>query len=604
LVRHIECHALGSEADVQRAVAESLDLDIDNPTWADLRMELAGRHCLLVFDGCETVRAVGKPLQGLHDALDGLRILVTSRERLGVSAERALAVGPLGADTDTDGVDDGVNLFLAGAALIAPEVVINTKEHGTVAKLVDSLGHVPLAVLLAAGQLRAIPLHNLSDTVGITAGAVLDDGRNGRHSNFRRVVQESFQLLPVPQRDLAIRLSVFQGGFYLDDALKVLDKEAGLIGQIGPLIDSSLIVSRTENGRLRFRMLDSVRDGMAELAGPDMVASLRQRHAEHFTARAAELRQASDAGDWGIANAILRLEAGNFRAAHDYACTVGSSVLLRKLAASLARPYLESGATAEFDRLVAHGDRKARDANDLTLRLEIAGLLGTKARRERNFVGAKAYWLERADLAEAVGDLNAMADSLLDVADLSLQSGELDIVEDILRRVMLLGSGLTSMPLRTGAQILDARIRHERGNTEAARAIALEVEEAAETVEDLRDAMYAWLNLARLCHAYGDLRRADVYGRRMLRIAIQSGYVHYAGQGLIELGRIADSAGSHVAAALAWTSGSLIPSSASPSVRAEALRLLVSHSLRHPTSVRSTPDWQELADEFLACPLF
>src|SRR5690606_38494436 len=129
---------------------------------------LRGRRALLVLDNCEHVVEPVAELAGrLLGAAPGLRVLVTSREPLGVPAERLLVVPPL----DLPGPDDAcealrgsgaVRLFTARAAAAAPGFVLDDAAAPWVASICRRLDGVPLALELAATRVRALGVRELA----------------------------------------------------------------------------------------------------------------------------------------------------------------------------------------------------------------------------------------------------------------------------------------------------------------------------------------------------------------------------------------------------------------------------------------------------------
>lgn len=100
---------------------------------------LADKRLLLVLDTCEHLAdAVARLVRDLF-VCDGLRVLATSRQPLGLDFEQRLPIPPLD-------VDDAVELF-RGRASGEPA------DHKVAAQICRHLDCVPLAIELAAGRL-------------------------------------------------------------------------------------------------------------------------------------------------------------------------------------------------------------------------------------------------------------------------------------------------------------------------------------------------------------------------------------------------------------------------------------------------------------------
>src|SRR4029453_17063178 len=89
----VELAALRDPNAVPHALADALDVDLQpgTPLLDDLREWVRGARGLLVVDNCEhLLAAVAELLQDLIAVPSALRLLATSRQRLGVDGEQVL----------------------------------------------------------------------------------------------------------------------------------------------------------------------------------------------------------------------------------------------------------------------------------------------------------------------------------------------------------------------------------------------------------------------------------------------------------------------------------------------------------------------------------
>ncbi|MBE1561557.1 ATP-binding protein [Nonomuraea africana] len=275
--------ALGVEERPQRSLTEAL-------------AERLGRgRSLLVLDNCEhLLDEVARLADRLLSTCPGCRILVTSRERLGLPGERILQVEPL------PPVSDARALFTdrAGAAdpgfAAGPEVI---------EEICAKLDGMPLAIELAAARAAALGpdglLTALEDRLRLLAGG---RGVDDRHRSLRAVVGWSHDLLDEEERGLLHRLAIFVGGFDLAAVLAVnAAVSAGATADLlGRLVDKSLVVRA---GRGRWRLLQTVRDFAAEqLLGSGELPEIRERHLRWAVGAAAAL----EPGDFDLVADDLR----------------------------------------------------------------------------------------------------------------------------------------------------------------------------------------------------------------------------------------------------------------------------------------------------------
>jgi serine/threonine protein kinase len=130
---------------------------------------LCSRKLLLVLDNCEqVVEATAKLAETLLRACPELRIIVTSREALGIGGEAVLRLSPLecrSADAESSPrgmpTGDAVTLFAERAAAATPGFELAADTQAIVARICSKLEGLPLAIELAAARLRAISLEQL-----------------------------------------------------------------------------------------------------------------------------------------------------------------------------------------------------------------------------------------------------------------------------------------------------------------------------------------------------------------------------------------------------------------------------------------------------------
>lgn len=264
---------------------------------------LQGRRVLLVLDNFEQVLGAAPGLATLLAACPEVTVLVTSRTVLRLRGEREVPLAPLAEAA-------AVELFVARAREVRPDFRLTGSAAATVGALVRRLDGIPLAVELAAAQLRmltpAVLLRRLGDrldrSLDLAAGPV-DLPR--RQRTLRATVEWSHSLLGDAERALLARLGVFAGAWTLDgaEAVGAVDGDLDVLDTLSSLVAQSL-VSADERAadEPRFRMLDTVRayarERLAERG--EREATLR-RLAEHLCAFAAEagpLLEGPDNRDW------------------------------------------------------------------------------------------------------------------------------------------------------------------------------------------------------------------------------------------------------------------------------------------------------------------
>ena len=129
------------------------------PVLDSLVKVLTRQQLLLVLDNCEHVLAAAAELcERLLPAADDLRILATSREPLGVAGEARYRLPPLGLPVSGHpagiGESDAVALFADRARRVDVRFTVDGESGPVVARLVERLDGIPLAIELAAARSR------------------------------------------------------------------------------------------------------------------------------------------------------------------------------------------------------------------------------------------------------------------------------------------------------------------------------------------------------------------------------------------------------------------------------------------------------------------
>ncbi|OLT24706.1 hypothetical protein BJF79_13190 [Actinomadura sp. CNU-125] len=222
--------------------------------------------------GCEHVLDAAAALVGeLLGTCPGLRVLATSRERLGLDGEALCPVPPL------DGAA-AVRLFAERAASVRPGFVADAEVAGEICRRLDGL---PLAIELAAARLRAMTSEQLVRRLDGRFRLLTGGSRTAlpRHRTLRAVVAWSWDLLDERERGFAERLAVFPGTIAPEAAERV---GGGTLDDLDALADRSLLQA-VEGREPRFRMLETIREYARErLAERGELARVQAAHLAYF----------------------------------------------------------------------------------------------------------------------------------------------------------------------------------------------------------------------------------------------------------------------------------------------------------------------------------
>jgi predicted ATPase/DNA-binding CsgD family transcriptional regulator len=294
---------------------------------------LRSRHTLLVLDNCEhLLEAAATLVDRLLRAAPKLHILATSRQALMIAGEHVYSVPTLPVPDVDARLAPGqatqfaaVNLFVARAEAVVPGFEITPDNERAVIQLCQRLEGIPLAIELAAVRLRVLTVEELAHRLDSRFELLRGGSRNlpERHQTLQALIDWSHELCTPAEQTLWARASVFAGGFGLDALEAVcadeLLAEEAILDTVAGLTDKSILIRGEQGGRVRFRMLETIREyGHARLRESDSEAEVQRRHRDWYL-RLIENAAAEWFGpgqeDWA---ALLRVEHPNVRTALEF----------------------------------------------------------------------------------------------------------------------------------------------------------------------------------------------------------------------------------------------------------------------------------------------
>jgi predicted ATPase/class 3 adenylate cyclase len=305
----------------------------DRPLVDSLVIYLRHKETLLLLDNAEhLILASAELAEHLLGVCPQVKILVTSREALSIDGEATFHVPFMSlpaanvaraAELETA---EAAQLFLERARAVRPDFKLTAGNVPAVADIVRRLDGIPLALELAAARLKVMSAEGIAARLNDRFRLLVGGRRSAlpRQQTLQALIDWSWNLLEESEQILLRRLSVFSGGWILEDAQQVtgdvpLD-EFAVLDNLEALIDKSLVATGSlPDGSVRFHLLETIRqyaqDRLSE-AGED--ETLGKRHAAYF----AGLVRDAEAADTQVETLawIKRLvrETDNFRAAFNW----------------------------------------------------------------------------------------------------------------------------------------------------------------------------------------------------------------------------------------------------------------------------------------------
>jgi non-specific serine/threonine protein kinase len=535
-VRLVELGELSDTSCLLDVVAAGLDLR-DEPAKPlnDVLIDfLCARKLLLVLDNCEqVVDAAAKLAETLLRACPDLRILATSREALGVGGESVVRLSPLAfpeaePEPTLGGLPgfDAVALFAERAAAALPGFQLTDDNKATVAQICARLDGLPLAIELAAARLRAMSpeqlLKRLADRY-----TVLTRGRRGaptRQQTLGWSVGWSYDLCTPAEQQLWVRLSVFAGSFELEAAEDICGGELepeDVDDLLTALVDKSILIRTEQQGVVRFRLLETLRDyGREKIKETAEYPELRRRHLDWYR------RLARDAADeWFSARQIVWIkrldqEMPNLREAVEFSLT-NSPEAAAGMAAELSPFWIAHGLVGEGRRWLDQA--LARTPPEPTYeRVEAIYYASVLASLQGDVQEAAARAREAQDVAEQLAGQLAgpAAHALVAIADgfAAMLGGDPDRA---CRRLDEAVDACGDLTVRASAQLLLARAHEMRGDAAEALAWNQKVHALAESHGESVYRTWALLGIGLDSWLRGDRQHGANVFKQGLRLAQQ-----------------------------------------------------------------------------------
>lgn len=213
------------------AIAAALGLELrgsDAPL-EQLKLQLRDNHALLVLDNFEHLVQGALLVQALLDDCHGVRVLVTSRERLRLRGEWLLPVAGLptppegNLDVKEASRYDAIELLTARARQVVPGFRLSAANVDAAGRLCRLLDGSPLGIELAAGWLRSVHIEDAPAALEGALDALDTDAIDApdRHRGLRAVFEHSWRLLSAVEQVAFRSLAVFPDSFTADAAFSV-----------------------------------------------------------------------------------------------------------------------------------------------------------------------------------------------------------------------------------------------------------------------------------------------------------------------------------------------------------------------------------------------
>ena len=212
--------------------------------------ELADATGLLVLDGCEARPAdAAAEMDAVVATCPGIRMLATSRERLGLIDEALIPVGPLAEA-------EALELLVDRAKLVDPHFELRPDEVATADRLCGLVDRLPLGLELVARHLHLLRLDELAERVEVDLSRWAGGPTRGRTGLWAALDASVARLGPLERR-VMVALAVMVAdadAALIAEVIDPADPHLDVFDVIARLVDASLVQVRSADGPTRYEL--------------------------------------------------------------------------------------------------------------------------------------------------------------------------------------------------------------------------------------------------------------------------------------------------------------------------------------------------------------
>lgn len=550
---YISLEAVNAASNVLSTIGAALHFSFSRATDAVTQLGnfLQDKELLLVLDNFEQLTDAANDLARLLQLAPEIKILVTSRARLALQAERVYEVRGLeyanvtGFQNLSRLEGDAPQLFAERAQRVSSAFAWNENNALAVTRICGAVEGLPLAIELAAGLTRGATLETIAAQIERDLTALDSDLRDvsERHRSVRAVFEQSWNALNERERAVLQKLSVLRGGFDAAAARAIADADAAALGA---LADKALLSRATETRfDLHALLRESAREKLARAQGE---AETRARHAKFFGEFVAARAPRIIGGTQAQTLAEMRVELENARLAWQWFVAQRDAENLNRCAPVLyrfheAQSLFQQAATllasaAEFSyvaqarlgatfyflnqlddarRELAAAFARAQQADDKSESAFCLLQIGNVAFDVGDFALAAQNFEMCLGHAQAVNDYYLLTDAYNNLAFTAARRGDLAQARVLCEHSIDAATRIDEKRGIAGARMNLALIEYSEGKFDAARQQLEDALPLFETVGDRRGVNMTLANLGELAREQNDLAHAEELYRRALK---------------------------------------------------------------------------------------
>ncbi|MCB0214341.1 MAG: AAA family ATPase, partial [Anaerolineae bacterium] len=287
---------------------------------------LRDKRILLILDNLEHLLAEIPFIADLLQSAGEIKILATSRERLGLRGETVYPIGslhvPITISEDVQAIvdrHDAIQLFINCAKRAQPTFALTVDNLDDVINICQLVDGMPLGIELAAAWVGLLTPREIAAEIKSNLDFLTANWRDipARHQSIRSVFESSWQQLTATEQDVFQQLSIFRGGFTRQAAEYIT---GAMLPSLMALANKSLI-QPDYTGRYHIHELLRQFGGEHLAASTEWETAVRDRHCAYYTAFLKQREPHLDGQDLHKTLTEISIEIDNVRRAWQWAIT-------------------------------------------------------------------------------------------------------------------------------------------------------------------------------------------------------------------------------------------------------------------------------------------
>ncbi len=245
---------------------------------------LSNKNLLLLLDNFEHLLDGIDIIHKILKVAPRVKIVVTSREKLNLLSETVYTLAGL-SYAHLDSHDDAIKFLVQNAQRVNPNWTINSENKEAIARLCHLTEGMPLGLLLSVAWLDVYSLEQVCVEIQKNSDILASTKHDipTRQRSIRAIFEYSWQELTEEEKNIYMKMSVFQGGC----SLEALEHVSGATAPILQKLINKALISRNRDGN--YSLHELLRQYANEyLEQSDLATSVRTKHMNYY---AKELEQ-------------------------------------------------------------------------------------------------------------------------------------------------------------------------------------------------------------------------------------------------------------------------------------------------------------------------